>query len=351
MTQSGHWGRNLLAFKPCIKHRAYGEHMQRREFITLVAGLAVVWPQAATSQQKEKVYRVGVLLAGSGLGSIPDKAFRSGLRERGYVEGQNIVIEFRSAAGKYDDLPRLATELVALNLDLIFAPAEVAVRACLQASRTVPIIITAIEYDPVEVGLVTSISRPGGNITGVHFRQVETSGKRVELLKEAVPGLSRVAVFVEAGGKFQLDETARAARSFGIALGITELSDPPDFDKAFEAALKERAGALIVLVSPITYARRATIARLAIKHRLPAIAPFNEFAEDGGLLSYGAIFATLIHYAAANHAHRILQGAKPADLPIEQPGRLELFINLKTAKALGLVVPASLLTSADKVIE
>jgi putative ABC transport system substrate-binding protein len=218
--------------------------MRRREFITLITGVAVAWPQAATSQQR-KVYRVGVLFAGSGEGSVPDEAFRSGLRERGYIEGQNIVVEFRSAAGKLDALPGLATELVALNLDVIFAPAEAAPRACLQASRTVPIVMAAAEYDPVEVGLVTSIARPGGNVTGVFFRQVETSGKRVELLKEAVPGLSRVAAFVETGGKFQLDETERAAQSLGITFRIIELSAPPDFDKAFEVALNERVGATL----------------------------------------------------------------------------------------------------------
>ena len=167
--------------------------MRRREFITLVVGMTVAGPRAARPQQSTKTYRAGVLFAGSGRGSVPDEAFRSGLRERGYIEGQNIVVEFRSAAGKFDDLPGLATELVALNPDVIFAPAEAAVRACLQASHTVPIVIAAAEYDPVEAGLVASIARPGGNVTGVFFRQVETSGKRVELLKQAVPELSRVA--------------------------------------------------------------------------------------------------------------------------------------------------------------
>jgi putative ABC transport system substrate-binding protein len=324
--------------------------MKRREFITLVGGAAAAWPLAARAQQG-KAYRVGVLFAGSGKGSAPDEAFRSGLRERGYIEGQNIVVEFRSAAGKLDALPGLATELVALNLDVIFAPAEAALRACLQASRTVPIVIAAAEYDPVEVGLVTSIARTGGNVTGVFFRQVETSGKRVELLKEAVPGLSRVAAFVETGGKFQLDETERAAQSLGITFRIIELSAPPDFDKAFELAVNERVGALIVLVSPITYAHRAKIASLTIKNRLPAIAPFNEFAEDGGLLSYGASFAALFRYAGAHYVDRILRGASPGDLPMEQPGRFELYINLKTAKAIGLTIPPSLLVGADHLVE
>ena len=324
--------------------------LNRRDFITLL-GSAVVWPLAARAQQTGKVHRVGVLFAGSVEGSVPDQAFRAGLRERGYTEGQNIIVEFRSAAGTYDDLPRLATELVALNLDVIFAPAEAALRACLQASRAIPIVIAAVEYDPVEVGLITSIARPGANVTGVIFNQVETSGKRVELLKEAVPGLSRAAVFIETGGKFQLREVERAAQSLGVILSVIDLSTLPDFDKAFEVALNDRAGALIVLVSPATYAHRAKIASLATKNLLPAIAPFSEFSEDGGLLSYGASFRTMFHYAAAHYVDRILRGEKLADLPIEQPTKFEFSINRKTARALGLIVPPHVLAIADRVIE
>jgi len=325
--------------------------MRRREFITLLGGAAAAWPLAAHAQQTGKVHRVGILFAGSGEGSVPDQAFRSGLRERGYIEGQNIIVEFRTAGGKYDDLPRLATELVALNPDVIFAPAEAALRACLQVSHTIPIVIAAVEFDPVEVGLITSIARPGGNVTGVIFNQVESSGKRVERLKEAVPGLSRVAAFVESGGKFQLHETERAARSLGVILRIIDLRAPPDFDKAFEAVLHERVGGLIVLVSPATYAHRAKIASLAIENRLPAIAPFSEFVEEGGLLSYGASFARMFHDAAAHYVDRILRGARLADLPIEQPTKFEFSINLKTARTLGLTVPPHVLAIADRVIE
>jgi putative ABC transport system substrate-binding protein len=294
---------------------------------------------------------VGVLFVGSEQGSVPDRAFRSGLRERGYIEGQNVIVEFRTAAGKLDAVPGLATELVALNPDVIFAPAEAALRACVQASRTIPIVMAAAEYDPVEAGIVTSIAHPGNNITGVFFRQVETSGKRVELLKEAVPELSRVAIFVEAGGKFQLDETQRAAQSLGITIGIIELNTPPLFDRIFETLVNERVGALIVLVSPVTYAQRATIASLAINNRLPSIAPFSEFADEGGLLSYGASFATLFRYAATQYVDQILQGARPGDLPIEQPGKFELSINITTAKALGIAIPPSLLVRADHLVE
>jgi ABC-type uncharacterized transport system substrate-binding protein len=322
--------------------------MRRREFISLL-GSAAAWPLAASAQQSGKMHRVGVLFAGSGRGSVPDEAFRSGLRERGYIEGKNVIIEFRTAAGKYDDLPTLAAELVNLKVDVIFAPAEVAVRACLAASRTIPIVIAAIEYDPVDLGLVTSIARPD-RITGVIFSQLETSGKRVELLKGVIPGLKRVALLIESGGKFQLGETERAMQSLGIGFHIIEQSFPPDFERAFEAALNEQAGAIIVLVSPTTYAQREMIASLAMKKRVPAIAPFCEFAEAGGLLSYGASLASMFHYAAY-YVDRILRGTSPADLSMEQPTRFELCVNLKTAKALGLTIPPFLLIGADQRFE
>ena len=331
--------------------------MRRREFIRLASSAAIAWPLAARAQQQQqqqqtrKVHRVGVLFAGSGQGSVPDEAFRSGLHERGYVEGQNIIVEFRTAAGKYEDLPRLATELVALNPDAIFAPAEAALRACLQLSHTIPIVISAVEFDPVEVGLINSIARPGGNVTGVIFNQVESCGKRVERLKEAIPSLSHVAVFVESGGRFQLDETERAARSLGLTLRTFDLRGPPDFETAFGAALHERLEGLIVLVSPATYAQRAKIASLAMQNRLPAIAPFSEFVDDGGLLSYGANFANMFHDAAAHYVDRILRGARLVDLPIEQPTKFEFCINLRTARALRLTVPSHLLAIADRVIE
>src|SRR5262249_41140124 len=324
--------------------------MRRREFITLLGGGVAAWPLAAMAQEAGRVHRVGVLFAGSGRGSVPDEAFRSGLRERGYVEGKNVIIEFRTAAGKYEDLPRLAAELAGLKMDVIFAPAEVALRASLQSSPAVPTVIAAIEYDPIDLGLVTSIARPGRNVTGVIFSQLETTGKRVELLKEVVPGLTRVAILSESGGKFQLDETERATRLLGVGLQIIEQGASPDFENAFETALNGGAGAVIVLVSPGTFAQRAAIASLAIKKRVPTIAPFREFAEAGGLLSYGASLPSMCHYAA-HYVDRILKGASPGDLPMEQPTKFELVINLKTAKALGLTIPSGVLSIADEIIE
>jgi len=277
--------------------------VRRREFITLLGG-AAAWPLAGHAQQPAKIHRVGVLFAGSGEGSVPDAAFRSGLHERDYIEEQNIIIEFRTAAGKYEDLPKLASELVALSPEVIFAPAEAALRACLQVSDTIPIVIAAVEFDPVAAGLIASIAQPGGNVTGVIFNQVESSGKRVERLKEAIPRLSRVAVLVESGGKFQLQETERAARSLGLTLKTIDLRIPPDFDAAFAAVLHDKFEGLIVLVSPATYAHRATIASFSLQNRLPAIAPFSEFVEEGGLLSYGATFARMFHDAGAHYVDR-----------------------------------------------
>lgn len=328
--------------------------MKRREFISFL-GSSCAWPRALHAQQASgRMYRVGVLFAGSGVGSVPDEAFRRGLRARGYVEGQNLSVEFRTAAFKYDQLPNLATELVAMKVDVIFAPAEPAIRATLEATRSLPIIMAAIDYDPIEAGLVTNIGRPTGNVTGVYFNQQETSGKRVQLLKEALPSLSRIAALIDPrsnpAGKFQLDETGRAARALGMNFRILELSTPPDLDKAFDIALTERIEGLVVLVSPTTYAQRAKIAGLAKQHRIPAIAPFSEFAEVGGLMSYGASIAGMFIYAAS-YVDRILKGATPADLPVEQPKSFDLSINLETAKALGLTMPHSLLLRADNIIE
>jgi putative ABC transport system substrate-binding protein len=208
------------------------------------------------------------------------------------------------------------------------------------------VVIAAVDYDPVDLGLVASIVRPGGNVTGVIFNQLETSRKRVELLKEMLPGLARVAILIESGGKFQLDQTERAARSLGINIHIIEQRVPPNFDTAFETAINDRVEAIIVLVSPATYAQRATIATLAIKHRIPTIAPFSEFAEAG----YGASFASMFQYAGY-YVDRILSGTSPTDLPMEQPTRFELCVNLKTAKALGLTIPQSFLVGADHLFE
>jgi putative ABC transport system substrate-binding protein len=325
------------------------DQLKRREFMSLLSGALAAWPKAATAQQTGKVHRVGVLFARSRRGSVPDEAFRLGLRERGYIEGKNVIIEFRTAAGKYDDLPGLATELVGIRVDVIFAPVEAALRASLQASHTVPIVIAAIGYDPIDLGLVTSIARPGRNVTGGIFSQLEISGKWVQLLKEVAPMLTHVAV-IDSGRKLQLYETERVARSLGISLQVIEQSVPPDFDGAFEIARNGRAGAIIVLVSPAAYAQRGVIANLAIRNLIPTIAPFSEFAEAGGLLSYGAGVASMFHYAA-HYVDGILRGASPADLPMEQPPKFDLCINLKAAKVLGLTIPASLLVGADRVFE
>jgi putative tryptophan/tyrosine transport system substrate-binding protein len=326
------------------------DQLKRREFMSLIGGALLAPPKVATARQTEKLRRVGVLFARSGRGSVPDEAFRSGLRERGYIEGKNVAIEFRTAAGRYHDLPGLATELVSTKMDVIFAPVEAALRASLQASRIVPIVIAAIGYDPFELGLVTSIARSGQNVTGVIFSQQETGGKRVQLLKEAVPRLAHVAVLMESGGNFRLDEMQRAAHSLGISLRAMTQSAPLDFDEALKSTRNERVEAIILSATPATYAQRATIARLAKRSLVPTIAPFTEFAEAGGLLAYGTSISSMFHYAAS-YVDRILRGTSPADLPMEQPPHLELCVNVTTAKVLGLAIPKSLLFGADHLFD
>jgi putative ABC transport system substrate-binding protein len=320
--------------------------MKRRKFMSLLAGAVVGRPETPRAPQTEKARRVGVLFARSGRGSVPDEAFRSGLRERGYVEGENLVVEFRSAASNYKDLPRLALELVRHQVEVVFSPVEAALRASLQASRTIPIVFAAMGYDPIGLGLVQSIGQPGGNITGVIFNQIETGGRQIELLKLVIPSLRRVAVFIDSPEKLRFDKIERVAQSFHLGFRVIE----QDFDRIFTIALNDRSEAIIVLVSPATYAYRGVYADLAKMNQVATIAPFSEFAEAGGLLSYGSSVAAMFRYAA-HYVDRILRGQSPADLPLEQPPKLELCINMQTAKMLGLTISDRVLGGADRVFE
>ena len=307
-------------------------------------------PPSSPAQQPRKLPRIGILFTAAPSGSPPDRAFRQGLAERGYQEGRTIAFEFRSAAGRYDRLPELAAELVRLKVDIIFAPAEVAIRAVRRETTTIPILMAAIDYDPLETGLIRSIARPGGNVTGVFFRQLELSGKRLELLKEAVPGVSRVAVLLDSASKYQLSDTEGAARSLRIQLHALEMRTPELLDSTFAGAHRARVGGMIVFTSPVLYAERSRIADLAIRNRIATISPHSEFAEAGGLMSYGANLLDMFQ-KAAGYADKILKGARPADLPVDMPTRFELVVNLKTARALGLRLPQSILIRADRVIE
>jgi putative ABC transport system substrate-binding protein len=279
-------------------------------------------------------------------------AFRQGLRELGYVEGRNIVIETRSAEGKSERLPGLAAELVRLTVDVIVAASPPATEAAKQATSTIPIVF-ALSGDPVAAGLVASLARPGGNVTGLATISQDLVGKQLELLKEVAPKISRVAVLQNpsnSGHALSLPSAEGAARTLGVQLQIQKAGNPAEIEAAFAAMTRQHAGGVLVLRDALFREQRTQIAALAAKRRLPAVYGLREQAEAGGLMAYGAS-APYNFRRAATYVDKILKGAKPADLPVEQPTKLELVINLKTAKALGLTIPPSLLGRADHVVE
>jgi len=316
---------------------------------TLAIGI-VSAPLSALAQQPAKVSRIGFLSTGVVGPNV--EAFRQGLQELKYVVGHNIAIEYRWAAGRDDRLPDLAADLVRLKVDIIVCTSSSAARAAQQATKTTPIVM-AVSGDPVGTGLIASLARPGGNITGLTILSPELSGKRLELLKEAFPKVTRVAVLWNpASPDKQLDfkETQAAARALGVQLQSLEVRGAKDFDKAFQAATKERAHALIALADPLTGSQGRRIMGFAAKSRLPAIYGDSGFVEAGGLMAYGPNISDL-YRRAAFFVDKILKGAKPADLPVQQPIRFELVINLDTAKKFGRTVPPQLLMRADKVIK
>jgi ABC-type uncharacterized transport system substrate-binding protein len=304
----------------------------------------------AEAQQPKKVPRIGFL---SGTSSNPRReAFSQGLRELGYVEGKNVVIEWRYAEEKFNRLPELAAELVRLKVDVIVTGGPNATRPAKEATATIPIVM-AFDTDPVGNGFVASLGRPGGNITGLSTLAPEISGKQLELLKEIVPKLSRVAVLGNStlpGNAQALKEVELAAGAFGVKLQYLDVRGPKDIETAFRAAGKGRADAVLVLSSFVIISQRTQIADLAIKSRLPAIYPWPEFVQDGGLMTYGASSNDLFR-RAATYVDKILKGAKPGDLPVEQPKKFELIINLKAAKQIGLTIPPNVLARADRVIK
>jgi putative ABC transport system substrate-binding protein len=305
------------------------------------------------AQQSEKIPRIGYL-AGASLSAITyrTKAFREGLRELGYVEGKNIIIEWRSAEGKLDRLSALAAELVRLKVDAIVTAGAAVTRPVKETTSTIPIVMTN-EDDPVGTGFVASLARPGGNITGLSTFTPELSGKRLELLKEIIPKLSRVAVFgasTNPGYAQVLNELELAARALKVKLQYLDVLDPKDIEPAFLAANKGRADAVFVLPSGVLIAQRTQIVEIALKNRLPAIYPNSLYIDAGGLMTYSASITDLDR-RAATYVDKILKGAKPADLPVEQPKKFEFIINLKAAKQIGLTIPPNVLARADKVIK
>jgi putative ABC transport system substrate-binding protein len=326
--------------------------MKRRDFIAVLGGAASAWPLAANAQTSPKIPRIGYI-AGAGSGNVDHigAAFRQGLRELGYVEGQTIALEFRYAEGRSDRIPELVAELVGLKMDVLVAGNSVAALVAQKATRTIPIVMVAA--DPVGLGLVVSLARPGGNVTGLSYFNEAIVAKRLQLLKELVPGLAQVAVLRNpsiAVHAIFWQETEVAARTLGVALQPLNIRGPDDFEGAFAAATQGNAQALIALDDALTIAHRPRIVGLAATSRLPAMYGLREFPDDGGLISYGPSFADLFR-RAATYVDKILKGAKPADLPVEQPTKFELVINRKTANALGLTVPTTLLAQADEVIE
>jgi len=325
--------------------------MKQLSSILLIVAVAVV-AATAQAQQTTKIPRIGYLATASlSAFATRTEAFRQGLRELGYIEGKNILIEYRYADGKTDRVPALADELVRIKVDIIVTGGAPATLSAKDATRTIPIVM-ASDADPVGSGVVASLARPGGNITGFSTLATDISGKRLELLKEIVPRLSHVAVFGTSsypGNGQALKEMEVAAGAFGMKLQYLDVLDANDIANGFREASKAHADAVLVLASPVFISQRTRITDLVIRNRVPAIYPNGEYVEDGGLMSYGANNADLFRRAAI-YVDKILKGAKPAELPVEQPKKFELIINLKAAKQIGLTIPPNVLARADKVI-
>jgi putative ABC transport system substrate-binding protein len=328
--------------------------ISRRAFIATIVGGLLTRPLVVGAQPAQKAPRVGVLLLFGAPGQpnpLVD-AFRGGLRDLGYVEGQSVLIDYRWAEGQEQRLPDAAADLVRLKVAVMVTPGTPATLAARTATRAIPIVMTNVG-DPVGSGIVASLARPGGNVTGLSLLDAELDGKRIELLKDAVPHLTRLAILWSAndpGMTLAFGRVETAAKALGFALQNLAVREPAEFPRAFEAAGAGRAEALFVTAQPFTNQHRAQILDLVAKHRLPAIYTLRGFVDAGGLMSYGPSQADQ-YRRAATYVDRILKGARPADLPVEQPTKFELVINLKTARALGLTIPAGLLQRADQVID
>ena len=319
-----------------------------------VSAMLLALSVTAQAQQPKRVYRIGFLAPGTpGPVAHLVEAFKQGLREHGYVEGQNVVLELRFAEVKAEQFPVLAAELVRLKVDVIVAPTNPVIEAVKEATQTIPI-VTPDSTDPVGSGFAVSLARPGGNVTGLTAFSPELNGKRLKVLKETVAKLFRVALLLSPnfpGGALDLKETESAARFLGLRIQLLEVRDASDIDRAFRAMTKERADALTMFpAQPVLFVNRKKIVELAAKNRLPVMYALSEFVDAGGLMSYGSN-VTDLYRRAATYVDKILKGAKPADLPIEQPVKFEFVINLKAAKQIGLTIPPNVLARADKVIK
>ena len=325
--------------------------MDRRAFIGTLTGGLLAAPLAAAEAPAAKGARVGILSTGNPRSANIYQALEQSLRDLGYVDGENLSIEFRYAEGRTERLPRIAAELARLNLDVIVVATELGTRALAEANAKIPIVLVSVNFDPVKLGFVRSLANPGANITGVVFLHRELTAKRLQILKEILPAIKRVAVLSDPSASEQLEAVEVANRSIGFTLQSFELRNPSyDFDGAFRAAVSSRAEAVLVLTTPVIFRERVKVAQLALKNRLPSSFAHREHVDVGGLMSYGPNFPDMWRLAAS-YVDKILKGARAATLPIAQPTNFELVINLKTAKALGLTIPPSLLQRADQVIE
>ena len=327
--------------------------MRRRAFITLLGSTAATWPLAARAQRSVKVYRIGMVETISEALNVANlAAFRNSLHDLGYIEGQNLVIEYRSADGRAERFPDLANQLVSSRVDLIVTRGTPATLAAKNATGTIPVVMAAVS-EPFGSGLVAGLAHPSGNVTGLSSFATMLDAKRVELLREAVPGVVRIATLLNMGNPVQSGEWKEietAAQSMALQPQLLDVRRVEDIGPAFLAASTEHADGLVVGIDAVMQANAKLITGLAAKNRLPAIYASREFIEAGGLLAYGVSYLDLYRRAAI-YVDKILKGAKPADLPIEQPIKFELLVNVKTAKALGLTVPPTLLARADEVIE
>jgi ABC-type uncharacterized transport system substrate-binding protein len=321
-----------------------------KKFVWLVTLLLLAVGTFTDAQEAKKVPRIGILFIGSR--NQPHlESFKQGLRERGYTEGKNIAFEYRYAEGRQDQLPELAAELVQLKVDVIVVTADISAEAATQATKTIPIVVTT--GDPVAWGLAESLAKPGGNVTGLSAVLADLSGKRVEILRETLPKMTRLATLWDpsvrlAGPVFK--ETSLAAQALSLQLHSFEVKTAQDIENAFADIPKVRPNALLVILSPVVTLYSKRIVELALKQKLPGIYPTRQFVEEGGLMAYGPLIGDL-YRRAATYVDKILKGAKPADLPVEQPMKFEFVINLKTAKQIGLTIPPNVLARADKVIK
>ena len=322
--------------------------MSRSCLLFAVASVLAFLTPSASAQQAAKIPAVGVLVTHAAADDPVFGNLRAGLRDYGYEESRNLRLEILTAAGQLDRLPGLAQELVLRKVDVILCPNEASTRAALKATHAIPIVMLGFAYDPVALGLVESLNRPGGNVTGLYSSTFELEGKRLEILKEALPGVSRVAVLWEDPfGRSALGDLQRAGRSLSVQLELVGVRKAQELESAFKTARAKRAGAILLVWSPTFYVHRAEVAALALRTRMPTVAAFA--VENGALISYGADNAETFK-RAAYYVDRLLKGAKPGELPVEQMSKLKLSVNLRTAKTLGITIPESILQRADEVI-